>query len=222
MVFLVLVTTSAVCLANGGGVRRRAASWQRIRLATHDRLVDLVARQLVDGPRCLPAADVHADVPLGELPASFGLSAHRDAARRPDLVAVDSARDELLFFEVTIVPDAAVGRYAHRKLQKYADLCRAEPQECGSTWRRSLDVVAVGTGGLLPPTTWRAFARILQCDDDDREACQSLAEAAVAIAAERPDAPRRRVTEQPQSAGRELRRVAGSRRQRRRLRGEGG
>lgn len=215
---VVFLVTACVSLASGGGVRRRAASWQRIRLGTHDRLVDLVAEQLVNGPRSLPAADVHADVPLGELPASYGLSTHRDATRRPDLVAADCARNELLFLEVTIVPDAAVGRYAHRKLHKYADLCRAEQHEDGSAWRRSLDVVAVGTGGLLPPETWRAFARILQCEDDDHEACQKLAEAAVAIAAERPDAPRRRGAQAPQPGGRGLGGSGSSRRQRRRQR----
>ena len=207
-----LLVTACLSLASGGGMRRRAASWQRIRLATHDRLVDLVAAQLVDGPRCLPSADVHTDVQLSELPVSYGLSVDRGAKRRPDLVAADAARDELLFFEVTIVPDAAVARYAHSKLQKYADLCRADKQQQeASTWRRSLDVIAVGTGGQIPPATWRAFARILQCDNDDRAACEWLAEAAVAIAAERPDAPHRRGT-QPQPAG-------GSRRQRRRQRG---
>ena len=103
-----------------------ALNWHHAKLGTHDRLVRLVANSLIDGPRALPPAEVHSDVPISELPASYGLSSHRNGQRRPDLVAADWAAGELLLIEVTIVPDAAVGRYVHRKLSKYADLCRGD------------------------------------------------------------------------------------------------
>lgn len=149
---------------------------------SHAELVELVRGRLVNGPRQLPPGAVHVEAALHTLPRDYGLPTSPPLGLlSPDVIAFDSKRQQLLIVECTICPDPALGRYVHRKTDKYrtpAKMAGAAPPL----------VVALGTGGTVPESTKAALA-MLDAADVPRE---DLLERAVSIARRRPDAPKRR------------------------------
>eukprot|EP00964_Phaeocystis_antarctica_P084801 scaffold53485_cov63-Phaeocystis_antarctica.AAC.3 len=199
----------------GGSNNRRG--WQLARLQAHQELLELVATALEQGSRNLPRAQMRLESDVDQLPEAWGVAAAAAAARggaallrkTPDLVAADMVAGELLIVEVTIVPDAALGRYYTQKRNKYAPLCRAveasyDPDrdaaataatdtdtaidDAGSADAMSLRgpppvVIAVGTSGALHPASTAALRDVLGLDESQ---LSSFAAAAGAIAAARP------------------------------------
>ena len=208
-------TSTAGEKSPGGSNNRRG--WQLARLQAHQELLELVATALEQGSRNLPRAQMRLESDVDQLPEAWGVAAAAAAARggvallrkTPDLVAADLVAGELLIVEVTIVPDAALGRYYTQKRNKYAPLCRAveasyDPDrdaaataatdtdtaidDAGSADAMSLRgpppvVIAVGTSGALHPASTAALRDVLGLDESQ---LSSFAAAAGAIAAARP------------------------------------
>ena len=176
---LTLAALACQCRALAPAARRAATDLRVANQLAHDALVARLADELTGGARALPASAVRRDAMLRELPAEWGLrgdALRGDARRRPDLVALDARRAELLVIEVTIVPDAALAKCAERKRRKYADLARARH----GPLRPILGVVAVGAGGAVPAES-RAAIQAIAGDGAER-----AVEAARAIAMSRP------------------------------------
>ena len=179
---LTLAALACQCRALAPAARRAATDLRVANQLAHDALVARLADELTGGARALPASAVRRDAMLRELPAEWGLrgdALRGDARRRPDLVALDARRAELLVIEVTIVPDAALAKCAERKRRKYADLARARH----GPLRPILGVVAVGAGGAVPAESRAAIQAIAAGDGGDAE---RAVEAARAIAMSRP------------------------------------
>ena len=206
--------STAVRSGGGGGSGGSRRGWQLARLQAHQALLELVATALEQGSRHLPRAQMRLEHDVDQLPEAWGVAAAAAAARgggalllrkTPDLVAADLAHDELLVVEVTIVPDAALGRYYARKCNKYAALCRAVEASyataaavttataaatgvttaADATLLNALPpvVIAVGTSGTLHPASVAALKDVIGLDEAQ---LRSFAEAAGAIAAARP------------------------------------
>ena len=124
-------TSTAREKSPGGSNNRRG--WQLARLQAHQDLLELVATAIEQGSRNVPRAQMRLESDVDQLPEAWGVAAAAAAARggaallrkTPDLVVADLVAGELLIVEVTIVPDAALGRYYTQKRNKYAPLCRA-------------------------------------------------------------------------------------------------
>ena len=160
--------------------------WDRARGASHAALVRLVSAHLSSGPRALPPAAIHVEEAVGQLPAAYGFaSSGPGALLTPDIIAFDERASELLVIEATICPDAALPRYIGRKRSKYRLLCA---QATPAAQLRVLPplVVAVGTGGAVPPSTAVDLARALMLDEG---ALRPVIAEARSIAGSRPDAP---------------------------------
>ena len=171
-------------------LRRRAhasANWNLAKQEAHDQLISLVRETLLAADaRDVPAAGLHTEAAVRDLPAEYNLRfGATEAALTPDLVAADYASWEVLIIEVTIVPCAALPKYAARKRRKYAGLSSRGESAAQSGFRVLAPlVVAVGTGGTVPACTLEAMRTIGLTEDEAR----AFSARAVAVATSRPDA----------------------------------
>ena len=136
-------------------------NWHAAKLEAHGRLIDLVRDDvLIGGPRALDGSGVHTEPLVRALPRLYGFDARACGDLTPDLVAYDPKDRVIFVVEVTIVPDAALGRYVYRKLRKYRRLCSGAKPEAPLVCAAPL-VIAVGTGGTVPESTQEALATLL-------------------------------------------------------------
>lgn len=180
-------------------------NWNLAKAKAHDDLIALLMDQLINGPRRLQPSAVFVEQAVHELPRECGLpwAAEGIGLLTPDIVALDAEAGELLIIEVTICPDAALGKYIGRKRQKYLPLCRnlafyRTPQMVVAPPL----VVAVGTSGRIPESSRDAVGVLLAAPHEVRFGGGGAAtndgvllqrdlvlDEAVAIARSRPDAP---------------------------------